>query len=186
LAVSNDHCGSVYGLGDRFSQNHVSVESRLWWKAGWQLHWHRIVAYQPVILRLGSFSLPINDTLALETTGLSLPDKTSGNGSASSQMATAFNGERAIAIHPLHGFARVSSHMSDRRLHILTAKSLVLAAESDRLTGEHQLLALTWAGLAKPPSEPWTLRESSLGHLSLHYAHLGPWQIKHPDLPSIA
>src|SRR5262249_48074600 len=36
LAVTTTHCGSVYGLGDRFRQNQVSVETRLWWKAGWQ------------------------------------------------------------------------------------------------------------------------------------------------------
>src|SRR5262249_34359951 len=159
-----DHCGSVYGLGDRFSQNHVSVESRLWWKAGWQLHWHRIVAYQPAILRLGTFSLPINDTVAPDIASLS-PSKPNGS-SASSGLVSVFNSERSIAIHPLHGFQQVRSHISDRRVHILTAKSLVLTAETERLTGEHHLLALTWAAPTKPPTESWTLSESRAGHLS--------------------
>src|SRR6185369_12617018 len=31
IVVSPDHCASAYGLGDRLSQNHVGVETRLWW-----------------------------------------------------------------------------------------------------------------------------------------------------------
>src|SRR5262249_42018853 len=51
VAVTPVHCASAYGLGDRFSQNHVSVETRLWWRAGWQLHWHHIEAHQASRLR---------------------------------------------------------------------------------------------------------------------------------------
>ena len=59
ISMQEDGCGSTYGLGDRLSQNHVSVESRLWWKGGWQLHWHHVVAAQPALLRLGTYSLPV-------------------------------------------------------------------------------------------------------------------------------
>ena len=45
VAVTPDHCASVYALGDRQSQNHASVETHIWWKDGWQLQWHRIVAH---------------------------------------------------------------------------------------------------------------------------------------------
>jgi len=172
VVVEVDHCASVYGLGDRFSQNHVSVETRLWWKGDWQLHWHHIVAHEPAVLRLGTYSLPLHDAAHR---GVKLSD----------QFASALNQELGVAIQPLLGFARVTSHESDPgvRTHLLTWHSLILTAETERIEGEHDLMALVWAGHAS--QEGWKLIGSKADKLSLRHPSLGEWHIAHPGLPMV-
>jgi hypothetical protein len=174
LAVTRDHCGSVYGLGDRFSQNHVSVESRLWWKGGWQLHWHRVVAYQPATLRLGTYSLPLYDELP---SGLALGER----------FALASTAQLSVAIQPLLGFARIESHESDpeQRVHLLAWHSLVLAAQTEPVSGEHDLVALVWSGRASGGPAPWQVTASETGRLQLRHPTLGHWDIAEPGFPAI-
>ncbi|MDW8308897.1 MAG: DUF2264 domain-containing protein [Verrucomicrobiales bacterium] len=175
VAVTVTHCASVYGLGDRFSQNHVSVETRLWWRGGWQLHWHHIVAHRPAVLRLGTYSLPLPDGL---TRVLEVNDR----------FARAANAERGVAIQPLHGFAAVRLHESppDRRTHLYTWHSLVLVAETERLSGAHDLVALVWAGLDEKESAPWQVASSKPGRLVLRHEHHGSWEIRCAGLPALA
>jgi hypothetical protein len=174
IAVAAQHCGSVYGLGDRFSQNHVSVETRLWWHGGWQLHWHHVVAHRPAVLRLGTYSLPLHDAAH---GGVKLSDK----------FASALNTELAVAIQPLLGFARVKAHESDpnKRTHLLTWHSLILAAETERIEGEHDLVGLVWAGRTKEKCEPWEIVSSEVGKLRLHHSELGEWKIATDDFPNV-
>ena len=100
ITVEADHCASVYGLGDRFSQNHVSVETHLWWKAGWQLHWHHVAAHQPAVLRLGTVSLP-------------LPEATAREVKVNDQFGLARSAEQGVAIQPLRDFRCIKVHESD-------------------------------------------------------------------------
>jgi hypothetical protein len=174
LAVSSDHCGSVYGLGDRFSQNQVGVESRLWWKAGWQLHWHRVVAYQKTRLRLGTYSLPLfvprGDQARCEGDYSSIADARAG-----------------IALQMLLGFGKARAHESDpqKRTHILARHSILLLAETDWLTGQHDLLALTWAGRPSEEARRWNVTRSEKGSLRLEHSTLGTWEIISPELPAV-
>jgi hypothetical protein len=172
LAVAADHCGSVYGLGDRFSQTQVSVESRLWWRGGWQLHWHHVVAYQPAKLRLGTYSLPLENA-------------TSGGLDLNQQFAVARNTILAVAMQPLLGFARVEAHESDpaHRVHLLTWHSLVLAAETEPVTGERDLVALVWGGRPEEGPAPWEVVSSETGKLRLRHPTLGQWVIHEPEFP---
>jgi len=175
VAVAVDHCASVYGLGDRFSQNHVSVESRIWWNGGWQLHWHHVVAHQPAVLRLGTYSLPLHDAAH---GGVKLSDK----------FARAMNTELGVAIQPLLGFARVKVHESDpnKRTHLLTWHSLILTADTERIEGEHDLVALAWAGRTAKESAPWEIISSEAGKLRLRHSFLGEWKIAAEDFPKLA
>jgi sugar phosphate isomerase/epimerase len=172
IVVSPAHCASAYGLGDRFSQNHVSVETRLWWKAGWQLHWHYIQPYQAARLRLGTFSLPLSDPDAAE---VELAD-TFGSARA---------GERGVAVQSLRGFDLLHRQDSNPRLrtHLLTWHSLVLLAETGWVTGEHDLLALTWVGKLSDEALPWSVFSSEPGRLALRHSLLGSWIIESPGLP---
>jgi hypothetical protein len=174
ITVTADHCGSVYGLGDRFSQNHASVESRLWWKGGWQLHWHHVVAHRPAILRLGTCSLP-------------LPDGTARAAEINPGFGFARNAERGVAIQPLRGFERIRSHESDpeRRTHLLTWHSLILAAETGTVSGELDLLALVWAGGSREESQPWDILRSTVGRLTLRHPVLGEWGIETAGLAPV-
>jgi hypothetical protein len=174
LAVTPEHCGSAYGLGDRFSQTQVSVETRLWWKAGWQLHWHHITAYQKSLLRLGTFSLPLPNGGATESL-------------VENDFARISNGQHAVAIQPLLGFAGVKAHESDplKRAHLLTWHSTVLAAETGWLNGENDLLALTWCGTSADEAVPWKISASENGRLVLRHPKLGEWKIVQADLPKL-
>jgi hypothetical protein len=174
ITVATDHCGSVYGLGDRFSQNHVSVETRIWWRGGWQLHWHRIVAHRPAVLRLGTYSLPLHNAAHRE---LKLDDK----------FASVLNTELGVAIQPLLGFARVKSHESDpnKRTHLLTWHSLILAAETERIEAQHDLVALVWAGRANQKSAPLEIISSESGRLRLRHSKSSEWKIVAEGLPKL-
>jgi hypothetical protein len=174
LAVEPGHCASIYGLGDRFSQNHVSVETRLWWKAGWQFHWHHVVAHQPAILRLGSYSLP-------------LPNGASREVNVDSKFGEARNAERGLSIQPLLGFHSVTLHESDpeRRTHLLAWHSLTLTAETEKISGELDLIALVWAGRSGTECQPWDIVASEVGHLELRHPDCGQWRLDHPGLPPI-
>ena len=175
IAVAADHCASAYGLGDRYTQNHASVETYLWWKAGWQFQWHRVVAYQPAIFRLGTYSLPLKDATHRE---LAIADG----------FARAHTAECGVAFQPLLGFQRIKAHESDpeRRTHILAWHSLILAGETEKIVGEQHLLALVWVGRLDKERAPWKVQSSSEGKLALRHPSLGEWHLTHAELPSLS
>jgi hypothetical protein len=174
VSVKPDHCASAYGLGDRFSQNHVSVETRLWWNAGWQLHWHHIVAHQKTRLRLGTYSLPLSE---------SRPDRID----LKDAYAFAEDRQYRIAVQPLLGFGSVGGHESnpDKRTHLLTWHSIVLTAETEWLKGEHDLVALTWVGRPSEEAQPWKVAASRFGQLTVKHPVLGSWKVTCPDFPDL-
>lgn len=175
VTVVSDHCASVYGLGDRQTQNHASVETRLWWKGGWQLHWHRVMAYQPAIFRLGTYSLPLKEASPRNVT-------------VDSNFAHAEAAEWSVAIQSLHGFQHIKAHESNpqRRTHILTWHSLVLAAETEMVAGEQHLLALVWVGRDEKERAPWSIQSSSAGALTLRHPTLGDWHLVDAELPKLS
>jgi hypothetical protein len=174
VAVAADHCGSVYDLGDRFSQNNASVETHLWWKGGWQFQWHRVLAYQPAVFRLGTYSLPLRDAAHRE---LAI---TAGFGRVTTD-------ELGVAVQPLLGFQHIKAHESDpeHRTHILTWHSLILAAETEKLAGEQDLMALVWAGRIDEERVPWKVQASSGGKLTLRHPALGEWNLSHTEMPPL-
>jgi hypothetical protein len=176
VAVAADHCASVYALGDRYTQNQASVETHLWWKGGgWQLQWHHVVAYQQAVFRLGTYSLPLKDA-------------TPQNLSIVAEYAHAESAECGVAIQPLLGFRRIQAHESDpqRRTHILSWHSLVLAAETEEIVGEQHLMALVWVGRIDQERTPWKIQSSSDGKLVLHHSAFGEWRVSQPELPILS
>jgi len=175
IAIAADHCASIYGLGDRFSQNHASVETHLWWKGGWQFHWHRVLAYQPATFRLGTYSLPLKDAAHRE---LAIGD----------DLGRATTDELGVAIQPLQGFRHIKAHESDpeHRTHILTWHSLILAAETEKLVGEQHLMALVWIGRIEGERAPWKIQSSLAGKLTLRHPLLGDWHLAHAELPVLS
>ena len=165
----------MYGLGDRHSQTQTSVETHLWWNGGWQLHWHRVVAYQPSVLRLGTHSLPLPEDRWTEL-------------AVKGDFAQASNGRHGIAIQSLAGFHRLKANESDpqKRTHILTWHSLILTAETEKVTGEVHLLALVYTGLNENERVPWKVTSTGEGRLTLQHPLLGEWQVAHPELPKLA
>jgi len=174
IVVAADRCGSVYGLGDRFSQHHVSVETRLWWKGGWQMHWHHVFAHTKARVRLGSYSLPLAELNARDA-------------DLETRFGTASNGSHGVAVQLLSGFKRVVRRDSDpqTRTHLMAWHSLALVAETGWLTGEHDLVALVWCGKPGPEGRQWSVMASEPGLLKLQHAELGEWAIKEVELPKM-
>jgi len=175
VTVTVDHCASMYGLGDRHDQNQASVETHLWWNGGWQFQWHRVVGYQPAVFRLGTYSLPLKDAAPRDV-------------AVTADFAFATTDEYGVAIQPLLGFQRIQAHESDRqrRTHILTWHSLILAAETDEIVGEHQLIALVWVGRIDQERVAWKIKSSTEGRLTLRHPSLGEWCLAHPELPKLS
>jgi hypothetical protein len=150
------------------------VETRLWWRGGWQLHWHHVVAHRPAVLRLGTYSVPLPDGL---TRVLEVTD----------QFGRVANAERGVAIQPLRGFAAVRVYESppDRRTHLYARHSLLLAAETGRLYGAHDLVALVWAGRDDRESAPWRVVASEPSRWTLRHDVHGEWIVTHPGLPPL-
>ena len=71
------------------------------------------------------------------------------------------------------------------RTHLLTEKSVLLVAETDCITGEHDLVALTWIGRPSDEPTPWIVNSSTTGRLSLQHPALGSWTIECPGLPEM-
>jgi hypothetical protein len=67
---------------------------------------------------------------------------------------------------------------------LLSRHSLLLLARTGWLTGEHDLLALTWVGRPSAEAHAWTVLLSHPGKLVLHHPLLEPWTIEAPGLPS--
>ncbi len=174
IVVTPEHCASAYGLGDRFSQNHVSVETRIWWKAGWQFQWHQVHAYQKSLLRLGTYSLPLPDGVFTES-------------AVANTFARLGCGRTSVGIQPLLGFAEVKRHESDsqKRTHLLSWHSTLLTAETGWFAGERNLLALVWCGGDAKEGSPWRVGSSHPGNLSLSHPELGSWKIASPGLPAV-
>jgi len=151
------------------------VETHLWWNSGWQFQWHRVVAYQPAVFRLGTYSLPLKDAAPRDV-------------AVTAGFAVATTDECGVAIQPLLGFQRIKAHESDRqrRTHILTWHSLILAAETDQVTGEQQLIALVWVGRIDKERAAWKVKSSTEGRLTLRHPALGEWHLAHPELPKLS
>jgi hypothetical protein len=136
------------------------------------LQWHRLVAYARTRFRLGTYSLP-------------LPESAKPENSIAAGFAFVRGPERGIAIQPLTGFTQVASHQSSpgKRTHLLAPNSTLLAAETDWLTGEHQLVALVWAGINVKECTAWTVKATRHGELLLQHPALGSWRVEEPEFP---
>jgi hypothetical protein len=134
-----------------------------------------VVAYQPALFRLGTYSLPLKDA-------------SPQNVSIAAEFAHAESVECGVAIQPLLGFQRLKAHESDpqRRTHILSWHSLVLAAETEEIVGERHLIALVWVGRMDQERTPWKVQSSSGGKLTLRHPALGEWHVAHSELPKLS
>src|SRR5688500_18507731 len=56
----HEHMGYSCNLGAKVGQANTSVETYVWWRAGWILHVHHVEPRQPVVLRVGGFALPLS------------------------------------------------------------------------------------------------------------------------------
>lgn len=173
VELDESHLGYAYNLGATTGQINTGVETFVFWRAGWLLQVHRVEPRQPVVLRVGGFALPLTGP-RVERDGLA-----------------AFGADgRGTVLQPLLGFA---AQEWDTRLDETTGRRHVAApyhatpiATAARRTAPTVLAALSWAGTDRAESVPWRLQSGAAGTWKLVHPKLGPWDIAHWSLPTLA
>ncbi|MDF3055965.1 MAG: hypothetical protein K0R17_180 [Rariglobus sp.] len=179
IELADDHLGFVCNLGLKTGQVNTSVETFVFWREGWLFQIHRYDARQPVVLRLGGFSLP----LAEEDVRLD----------PSEDPIAAWSPDgRGTALQWLGGTPaepawdnRLSAE--ERRRHVLAPFHATPVFQTPRHSGPGWIAALSWTGRDRAAAQPWRLLEASgEGRWQLEHPDLGAWEIEHWALPAPA
>tara|TARA_B100001123_G_scaffold449902_1_gene617393 strand:- start:3097 stop:5007 length:1911 start_codon:yes stop_codon:yes gene_type:complete len=176
VKIAEDSMACLYSLGHKSEQSQVSVETRMWWIAGWQLILHRYISHQQSLLRHGSYALSVN------------PSDVSENKSES--YVSVFSAGQGIALQNLGGFASVTNHdrLADSegpREHI-QGDYHVLRLLNKQVKRENGYLAcMSWAGKEQSESVAWEVDSLSKGRWELSHHTLGSWLIEDETLPEM-
>lgn len=178
VKVADDSMACLYSLGHKTEQSQISIETRMWWKSGWQLIVHRYISHQESVLRHGSYALSVDDP-----SGIVLHE-------GEAQFASVFSSGKGIALQGIAGFDKLDTHdrLSDdkgMREHIQGPYHTVRLLEK-KVGHEHGYLAcLSWAGSEKPESVAWKPIKLAQGCWELSHEFLGSWTIDDEALPGL-
>jgi hypothetical protein len=166
------HLGYAYNLGFKTGQVNTGVETYVFWHAGWLLHVHHVEPRQPVVLRLGGFALPVNQTAPSPSAPLAY---TSADG-------------RATVLQPLTPGLTPDWDLrlddTTPRRHVAAPYHVAPTVRTPRLATPLTLAALAYAGPAAAAA-PWRILSATAGVWSLQHPTLGPWKISHWSLPAL-
>ena len=169
----------LYSLGHKTEQSQVSVETRLWWKSGWQLILHRYISHQDCLLRHGTYALSVDEAGDLVENKID------------DSYVSIFESGKGIAVQALHGFQGIFSHdrLSEEdgpREHIQGPFHVLRTL--DRSVGREQgyLACLSWAGSNQSESIAWEVISLESGRWELEHCKLGAWVIEDESLPKLA
>lgn len=176
IKVENDHMACLYSLGHKLEQSQVSVETRLWWKGGWQLILHRFISHQPTILRQGSYALSSREANTFQV----VTDQ--------SNHISIGNGETGITLQSLMGFEKFGANdrLNDdagAREHIQAPYHAMRYLQKKVDSESGHLACLNWAGKLKDDSVPWNVISMQSGRWEFEHASMGRWVIEDESLP---
>jgi hypothetical protein len=180
IEMDADHVRYVYNLGFKPGQTNCSVDTAVWWRAGWILQVHEFENRQPAVLSVGGYAISHGDAAAIKLSG-------------DVSRVEVWTPEQGSVLQPLLGF---SDHAWDQRLDDTTLRTHlrrpfhatpVAHTESvGQTAGETGcLVALAWAGSHPTEAAAWAIKSSTRGHLTLTHPTLGDWNIQHELLPAL-
>ena len=176
VEMDERHLGYSYNLGIKTGQVNTSVETFIFWHAGWLLHVHHIEPRQPVVLRLGGFALPLAEPHALR----------SDPGPHLSAFSSDLQGTALQALSPhLQPDWDVRLDDTTNRRHVSAPYHITPIARSDRVVAPVVLAALAWSGNDHAEATPWNLVSAAAGNWHLSHPKLGHWEIAHWSLPAL-
>lgn len=190
VELDESHLGYAYNLGAKTGQVNTSVETFVFWRAGWLLHVHHYDARQPVVFRLGGFALPLTEGGAVALNDPSEITPFPGRMGATAPLLSAFSPDgRGTTLQPLLGFA--TSEWDNRlddsteRRHVAAPYHVTPIVKTARHSGRGVLAALSWAGPDRSESAAWTVISGTAGVWKLHHPKLGDWELRHWSLPAL-
>ena len=190
VELDESHLGYAYNLGAKTGQVNTSVETFVFWRAGWLLHVHHYDARQPVVFRLGGFALPLTEGGAVALNDPSEITPFPGRMGATAPLLSAFSPDgRGTTLQPLLGF--VTSEWDNRlddsteRRHVAAPYHVTPIVKTARHSGRGVLAALSWAGPDRSESAAWTVISGTAGVWKLHHPKLGDWELRHWSLPAL-
>jgi hypothetical protein len=176
VEMDEQHLGYSYNLGFKTGQVNTSVETFVFWRAGWLLQVHVVEPRQAIVLRVGGFALPLREPHAL----CSDPGAT----------LSAFSPEPRGTV--LQDLSAALTPEWDRRLDDTTERRHVAAPyhvtpifKSTRLASPVVLAALAWSGSDHAEAAPWRVTSGAAGAWRLLHPKLGSWEISHWSLPEL-
>ena len=177
VEMDEQHLGYSYNLGFKTGQVNTSVETFVFWRAGWLLHVHLVDPRQPAVLRLGGFALPLAEPHALRSDPGPLLSAWSGDG-----RGTAL---QLLAGCPAHEWDARLDDTKERR-HVAAPYHVAPLGRSARLTAPAVLAALSWSGTDRAEAAAWTIVSGAAGAWQLSHPHHGRWDLAHWSLPALS
>jgi len=177
VEMDREHIGYSYNLGFKIGQVNTSVETFVWWHAGWLLHVHRIEARQPAVFRLGGFALPLTHAHVER--------------SDPGEVLTAWSEDRRGSVLQTL-LSQATSEWETRlteekpRTHVMAPYHATPLLRTSRRQGAFALAALAWSGNDATAASPWSVAVGSAGHWKLSHSKLGIWEIRHWSLPALS
>ena len=180
IEMDHDHIRYVYNLGFKPGQTNCSVDTGVWWKAGWVFQVHAFENRQPGVLTVGGYALSNRDPQKIATTG-------------DASHLEVWSGEQGSVLQPLNGSA---DHGWETRLDDDSLRTHLRAPyhatpyyrtkSIGKTAGEKGVIvALAWTGSDRAEAAAWTVAQSEKGQLTLNHPHLGEWKISHELIPSL-
>ncbi len=186
LELDERHLGYSYNLGAKVGQINTSVETYVFWRAGWLLHVHHIVPRQPVVLRLGGFALPAGPKDELTPMQFVGPIDGRPCDQASVLFGRSHSGRETILQllgAPLAFEWDLRTDDSAPRRHVADPYHLTPVFRTERSASPRVVIALSFIGPAR--EHTWAVKSSTAEHLQLAHPTLGTWSITHWSLPAL-
>ena len=179
IKAKKDGMTCLYSLGHKSEQSQISVETHMWWKAGWQLILHRYIAHQNCLLRHGSYALPVEN-----------PGDLSENKLDASYVSV-FSSGTGIALQNLGGYNANAaydrlSESDGPRVHIQSPFHALRTLEKEVESESGYLACLSWAGSDQSESIAWKIISLASGRWELEHCTLGCWVIADESLPDLS
>ncbi|RXK54535.1 DUF2264 domain-containing protein [Oleiharenicola lentus] len=182
VELDADHLGYSWNMGFKTGQVNTSVETFVFWRAGWLLHVHCYEARQPVVLRLGGFALPLTQVEPALRAGLNPA------GSTGSTLAFFSPDNRGTVLQLLAGTATPDwdQRLDDatERRHVAAPYHVTPVFTTPRHSGAGVLVALSWSGSDRTEGDAWVIVTAAAGEWTLAHPKLGGWIVRHWSLPA--
>ena len=155
VAIEMDEHHVLYStnLGFKTNQASTSVETAVWWRAGWILQLHTYEPRQPIVLRVGGYALPLPEAHAL----LSDPGA----------VLSAWSGDhRGTVLQPLTASTPEWDNRLDDtkpRAHVAAPYHVIPVARTARVTAPGFIASLAWTGTDRAESAPWKVVSTAAG-----------------------